>query len=182
MLLTLDSAIKQKEAVEMDKDPFSFSVLYERPMNQQQKEVMVNLLEDCAEYYEMFEKEGHAITANSKNFHDMNIHHRAVSMKHGRPSLYEHLEKKKQGITGVSSNRVVPYQEEWEAAGNTGEVPIICNVDFHHLPVPFQHKMVDEAIDLGRKYTFLPGEHCNQIEWKCRWICPISIQYPLIIL
>ena len=80
-------------------------------------------------------------------------------MKHGRPSLYEHLEKNKQGITGVSSNRVVPYQEEWEAAGNTGQVPIICNVNFHHLPVPFQHKMVDEAIQLGRKYTFLPDEY-----------------------
>ena len=52
-----------EEAVQIGKDPFSFSVLYQRPMNEQQKEVMVNLKEDCAEYYEMFEKEGHAITA-----------------------------------------------------------------------------------------------------------------------
>ena len=53
-----------EEAVQMDKDPFSFNVLYQRPMNERQKEVMVNLKDDCADYYEMFEKQGYAITAN----------------------------------------------------------------------------------------------------------------------
>ena len=143
----------------MDKDPFSFNVLYQRPMNERQKEVMVNLKDDCADYYEMFEKQGYAITANSRNFDDMNIYHPAVSMNHDRPCLYEHLEKKKQGITGHSGNRVVPYQEEWEAAGNTGPAPIYCNIDFHNLSVPFQHEMVEKALELGRKYTFLPGQY-----------------------
>lgn len=148
----------ESEAVDMGKKPFSFYTLVQCQLNEKQREVFADFQEDMEYLYNLYLDAGHVINANGHNWEDVNIYHKVLGMSGKAPTLYEHLGYDKQGVTGNSGNRRVPYDKQWKEEGNDGPAPIISSLKYHDLPIKFKHKVVKETEDRLKKYTYPPGE------------------------